>query len=219
MKINPAPFRSAQLAITALVVVFSLAIMGTSAHTLHVFNTQQTSNPWWLPMWPQHFATHGTKALVASSVVTFVLCGGFLVALFVPSVQLNQKHTLRAALSLATMLPSFLLSLVTVIWAHVLNRGAPNIDTIQTWTCKYRHSSPLRQDLVVPSNMGNSNFVRVCSESKFALYATLVVFLLLGAGLVGAVVVWLADKWAARQTRKEGEQVSELSYVPKAYSG
>ena len=117
------------------------------------------------------------------------------------------------------MLPSFLLSLVTVIWAHVLNRGAPNIDTIQTWTCKYRNSSPLRQDLVVPSNMGNSNFARVCSESKFALYGTLVVFLLLGAGLAGAIVVWLADKLAARQQRKEGEQVSELSYVPKAYSG
>jgi hypothetical protein len=67
--------------------------------------------------------------------------------------------------------------------------------------------------------MGNSNFARVCSESKFALYGTLVVFLLLGAGLAGAIVVWLADKLAARQQRKEGEQVSELSYVPKAYSG
>jgi hypothetical protein len=87
MKLNPAPLRLAQTAITGLVVVFSLAILGTSAHTLHVFNTQQTSNPWWLPMWPQHFVTHGTKALVASSVVTFVLCGAFLAACFVPSVR------------------------------------------------------------------------------------------------------------------------------------
>lgn len=87
MKINPAPLHLAQAVITGLVLALSIAVLGTSAHTLDVFNKQQTSNPWWLPMWPQHFDTHGTKALVASSVVTVVLCGAFLVASFVPQVR------------------------------------------------------------------------------------------------------------------------------------
>lgn len=86
MKINPAPFHLAQAIITGLVLVLSIAILGTSAHTLDVFNKQQTYNPWWMPMWPQHYDTHGTKSLIASSVVTLVLCGAFLIASFVPQV-------------------------------------------------------------------------------------------------------------------------------------
>lgn len=222
MKVNPAPLNLAQTALTGLVIVFSLAVLGTSAHTLDVFNKQQTSNPWWLPLWPQHFDVHGTKALIASSVIALTLSSAFLIATFLPSLQLKQKHTLRAALSLCTILPSLLLTLITTIWAHILNRQTPEIDTIQTWACKYQHSSPLRQDQSLPSNMGNSNFGAICRESKFALYGTLVTFLLLGASMVLSFVCWAADKYAARQARKNGGNeegsVSELNYVPKAYA-
>ena len=89
MKINPAPFHLAQAIITGLVVVFSICILGTSAYTLDVFNRQHLTNPWWAPMWPQHFDVQGTKALIASSVVTLVLCGTFLIASFVPQVSNN----------------------------------------------------------------------------------------------------------------------------------
>ena len=61
MKINPAPFHLAQAIITGLVVLFSICILGTSAHTLNVFNKQHLTNPWWAPMWPQHFDVQGTK--------------------------------------------------------------------------------------------------------------------------------------------------------------
>ncbi|KAH9870185.1 hypothetical protein J1614_007108 [Plenodomus biglobosus] len=204
MKINPAPFHLAQAIITSLVVALSIAILGTSAHTLDVYNKQRTSNPWWLPLWPQHFDTHGTKALIASSVVTLVFCGAFLVASFVPQLSLREKHTLRALLSLATLLPSLLLTLTTTIYAHILNNNTPALDTLQTWTCKYSASSPLPQDVAMPSGMGNANFKSLCHESRFALWGTLVVFLLLCAGLGVTVVTWLADKVAARQRRKEG---------------
>ncbi|KAH7389927.1 hypothetical protein BKA66DRAFT_414421 [Pyrenochaeta sp. MPI-SDFR-AT-0127] len=211
MKINPAPLHLAQAVITGLVLALSIAILGTSAHTLDVFNKQQTSNPWWLPMWPQHFDTHGTKALVASSVVTVVLCGAFLAASFVPQLALRQKHTLRALLSLATLLPSLLLTLVTVIYSHILNNNTPEIDTIQTWTCKYKSSEPLPQDMEMPKGMGNSKFGSLCQESKFALHGTLTVFLLLGISMGLTMVTWLADKWAARQQRKEGVEMGEHS--------
>ncbi|KAF2124705.1 hypothetical protein P153DRAFT_370621 [Dothidotthia symphoricarpi CBS 119687] len=203
MKINPAPFHLAQAVFTGLVVVLSIAILGTSAHTLDVFKKQQTSNPWWLPMWPQHFDTQGTKGLVASSVVTLVFSGAFLVMSLVPKFALRQKYTLRALLSLATTLPSMILALITVIWAHILNNNAPEFETIQTWTCKYKNGKPLKQDIAVSSNVGNSNFGSLCNESKFALYGTLIVFLLLGLSMVITMVTWLADKWVSRQARKE----------------
>lgn len=90
MKVNPAPLHLAQLIITGLVVALSIAILGTSAHTLDVYNKQQSTNPWWMLMWPEHFDTQGTKALLASAVVTFVLSAVFLVLSVIPKVSPRQ---------------------------------------------------------------------------------------------------------------------------------
>ncbi|KAH3943868.1 hypothetical protein HBH70_152760 [Parastagonospora nodorum] len=214
MKVNPAPLHLAQTIITGLVIVFSICILGTAAHTLDVYNKQHASNPWWAPLWSQHFDTHGTKALIASAVVTLVLSGVFLVMSVVPKFALRQKYTLRALISLGTILPSFLLTLMTVVWAHILNRNAPELDTIQTWSCRYANSAPGPQTSSVPSHLSNESFKSVCQESRFALYGTLVVFLLLGVSMVVTMVTWLADKWAARQARKEG--VETISMTTKA---
>lgn len=123
---------------------------------------------------------------------------------------LRHKYTLRALISLGTILPCFLLTIITVVWAHILNRNTPDRDTIQTWTCRYRNSQPLPQDTDVPSHLSNVDFKSLCQESKFALYGTLVVFLLLGISMVVTMVTWLADKWAARQQRKEGVEMGSI---------
>ncbi|KAL1592338.1 hypothetical protein SLS60_011416 [Paraconiothyrium brasiliense] len=204
MKINPAPLHLAQTVITGLAVAFSVAILGTAAHTLDVFNKQQTSNPWWLPLWPQHFDVHGTNALIASATVTLALSGVFLVMSLIPQVNLANKHTLRALLALGSAGPSSLLTVVTVIYVHILNAKS-ELDTIQTWTCKYKNSAPMQQDMALASNMGNGNFTSLCHQSKFALYGTLVVFVLLCASMGLSVVGWMADKWSERQERKELE--------------
>lgn len=78
---------------------------------------------------------------------------------------LANKHTMRALIALGTALPSSLVTLVTVIYVHILNHDSPELDTIQTWTCKYKNSQPLQQDLALPSNMGNGNFTSLCKES------------------------------------------------------
>ncbi|KAK3209218.1 hypothetical protein GRF29_69g1181886 [Pseudopithomyces chartarum] len=204
MKVNPAPLHLAQTVITCLVVAFSIAILGTAGHTLDIFNKQQTSNPWWLPLWPQHFDVHGAKALIASATVTLVLSGIFLAMSLIPQVNLANKHTLRALLALGSAGPSSLLTLVTVIYSHILN-NREEFDTIQTWTCKYKHSAPMQQDIALASNMGNGNFESLCHQSKFALYGTLVVFIMLGVSMGLSVVGWMADKWSERQERKELE--------------
>jgi lysylphosphatidylglycerol synthetase-like protein (DUF2156 family) len=95
MKVNPAPLHLAQTIVTGLVVVFSIAILGTSAHTLDIYNKQRSTNPWWTPLWPQHFDTHGTKALIASAVVTLVLSSVFLIMSLVPKVRKIPKTNLH----------------------------------------------------------------------------------------------------------------------------
>jgi hypothetical protein len=120
----------------------------------------------------------------------------------------NQKHTLRFLLALGTLLPSGLLALVTLVYAHILNSNSPDLDTIQTWTCKYKGSTSLVQDLdtPMPSDLGNGNFGALCRESQFALWGTLVVFLMLSLAVGLSFATWLADKWAQRAERKEEEK-------------
>lgn len=59
--------------------------------------------------------------------------------------------------------------------------------------------------MVMPNNMGNSNFKSLCHESKFALYGTLVVMLLLTGSMGLSVLGWGADKWTARKERQGSE--------------
>ena len=111
---------------------------------------------------------------------------------------------MRAMLSLATLLPCLLLTIVGVVYAHILNGNASEVDTIQTWTCRYKSERPLAQAAQSPSHTRNDIFKSLCHESRFAIYGTLVVFILLGVNIALTMVTWLADKWAARQQRKEG---------------
>ncbi|KAF1994547.1 hypothetical protein P154DRAFT_447374 [Amniculicola lignicola CBS 123094] len=211
MQINPAPLHLAQSVLVGLSLALSIAILGTAAHTLAVFNKQQSSNPWWLPLWPQHFDVHGTKGLVGSAATVTILSIAFLVAALVPKFNLLGRPTLRALLGLGTAFPSALITLITLIYAHILNSDAPEIDTIQTWTCKYKGSSPLEQDIPLPKGMGNGNFGSLCQQSKFTLYGTLVVCLLTCGSVVLTFVTWLASKWAGRQSRKEMEMAGQQS--------
>lgn len=207
MKINPAPLHMAQAALIGLCAALSIAVLGTSAHTLDVFNKQQSFNPWWLPLWPQHFDVNGMKGLVGASTSVLVLCAVFLVFALVPRFHLPTP-TMRALLALGTILPSCLVTIITVIYSHLLNSNSPEVDTIQTWTCKYKNDQPYDGEIPLPSNMGNENFEDLCREAKFALYGTLTVFLLLGLSFCLTIVTWLADKWAARAMRKEMEMSS-----------
>jgi hypothetical protein len=128
----------------------------------------------------------------------------------------NQKHTLRFLLALGTTLPSLLLSLTTTVYAHILNGNSPDLDTIQTWTCKYAGSSSLEQDLdtPTPADLGNGNFGALCRESRFSIWGMLVVFLVLSFGMAVSFAAWLADKWVQREARKEQEQDKEMSGTP-----
>ncbi len=59
--------RYVRIALFALVLVSSLAIVGCTAHPLLVYHRSHAQVDWWLPLWPQHFDLRPTHALVAAA--------------------------------------------------------------------------------------------------------------------------------------------------------
>ncbi|KAF1986327.1 hypothetical protein K402DRAFT_355640 [Aulographum hederae CBS 113979] len=208
--------RMVLLAISALCFVFSIAVVGTAGHTLQVFNRQTAmQNPWWLPLWPGHFDTHGTSVLIGVGAAVLVFNGLYLLVTFVPRFNLKNHPTLSALAAFAATLPSILLSLVAVVYVHVLNQNSESSDTIQTWTCRFKNSQPAA-NLSIPTDMSNELFSNLCTESKFALYATLVV-LILQIIMVGlAVAAWISEKVVARKEKKMQENSYGMDYTKNA---
>lgn len=81
----------AQVAVAALVFCLSVAIMGTAGHSLQVYRGQSSTNPWWLPLWNQHFNVRGTNSLIGSSAFSTVTTLVFIALCFVPKVS-NAHH-------------------------------------------------------------------------------------------------------------------------------
>lgn len=209
MKLSGA--QMAQLCLAALVFCLSVAIMGTAGHTLQTYRGQSGTNPYWLPLWSEHFNVRGTNSLIGSAAFSTVTTLGFIILCFVPKFNLPKRPTHFAFLSILLTLPSASVTLSIVIYVHVLNYASPRTETIQTWTCKLQNQRPLNVNAAVPSGVSNHQFGTLCAESKFAHYTSLVVFLLQAIMLVGAVLGWVVDKWHAHKNRKQ--QWQETSSV------
>lgn len=76
---TPPTHRLAHLLLPLLSITLNLAILGTSSRTLHIYQTSQTSNVYFLPIWNSHFDMRGLQTLVGTSVGIVVLNGVFLV--------------------------------------------------------------------------------------------------------------------------------------------
>jgi hypothetical protein len=78
--------RTPTLGLAGLSMCLCLAIIGTGGKSLHVFNSQQSTNDWLLPIWPNHFDMRELHALIGTTAAIFVLNAILAVALLVPSV-------------------------------------------------------------------------------------------------------------------------------------
>lgn len=76
---TPPTHRLAHLLLPLLSITLNLAILGTSSRTLHIYQTSQTSNVYFLPIWNSHFDMRGLQTLVGTSVGIVVLNGIFAV--------------------------------------------------------------------------------------------------------------------------------------------
>lgn len=76
---TPPTHRLTHLLLPLLSITLNLAILGTSSRTLHIYQTSQTSNVYFLPIWNSHFDMRGLQTLVGTSVGIVVLNGIFAV--------------------------------------------------------------------------------------------------------------------------------------------
>lgn len=76
------------LASAALSICLSLAIIGCAGRSLSIFDDQQASNAWLLPIWPNHFDTREMHALIGTSAAVMILNFIPIATLFIQSVRL-----------------------------------------------------------------------------------------------------------------------------------
>jgi hypothetical protein len=55
------------LALLAIALIISIATLACAATTLNLFESQQSTNPWLLPVWRSHFDLRGLKLVVGTS--------------------------------------------------------------------------------------------------------------------------------------------------------
>jgi len=177
---------SAQLVLSILSFMTACAVLGTSAHSFSVYvKGRSANNPWWLPLWPQHFYTRNTQALIGSAAGVVLLNLVFLVLSLLPKVRdsilffrlltkpvkvnLSSKPLVAAITTVGFALPAFFLALFSIVFNSVLNKRTTNSDTIQSWTCRFDKSMPI-QDISIPGTFSNGQFGMICLELVSSLY-------------------------------------------------
>ncbi|KAF2104312.1 hypothetical protein NA57DRAFT_51145 [Rhizodiscina lignyota] len=188
------PLRTAQIVLAIISIALSASILGTAADTYRVYKQQSSGmNPWWLPLWPDHFDTSSTPALIGTGAAILILNLVFVVVSLFPRIPIVQSPKLSGLFTMLVAVPSFLLSLFGIIFAHVLNThagGNTQRDTIQTWTCRFKNAHPMDGGLEIQSNMSNESFGRLCTESMFSFYGLIPLMVLQFTMIIVALVGW-----------------------------
>lgn len=75
------------LALLFVALIISIATLACAATTLNLFNSQQSTNPWLLPLWRSHFDLRGLKLVVGTSVAIALFDSVAIVVLSMLAVQ------------------------------------------------------------------------------------------------------------------------------------
>ncbi|RMY99350.1 hypothetical protein D0864_04075 [Hortaea werneckii] len=153
------------LATAALSICLSFAIIGCAGRSLSIFDSQQASNAWLLPIWPNHFDTRELDALIGTSAAVVILNLVLIAALFV------QKLPTSLLLFISSSL-STVCALVAIAFPATLNAHAPRRDTLRSWTCRWSNT------LITQGSGPPAQFDVICRETRFAFYTTIPLFLL-----------------------------------------
>jgi hypothetical protein len=81
------------LALFALALIISIATLVCAATTLRLFDSQQGTNPWLLPIWRNHFDLRGLKLVVGTSaaIMLFDLVGVVVLVVLAAQVSIQTR--------------------------------------------------------------------------------------------------------------------------------
>ncbi|KAI0199946.1 hypothetical protein F4808DRAFT_430882 [Astrocystis sublimbata] len=152
---------SVRVGLTVLALLSGLAILGTSANAIMVYDSTHISSGFHLALWPDSFDLRPTVALVVGSTLVVV---ANLVSLAFSKVRVLQSHTLlHTTTTLAAPFISFVASLIAIIFFYAVN-ASTSADTLQSWSCQWGYAAMQTQP----------HFGTLCSQSKTALYLAVV---------------------------------------------
>ncbi|KAF2764062.1 hypothetical protein EJ03DRAFT_42111 [Teratosphaeria nubilosa] len=198
-----ARLRMPTLAFAALSMCLSIAIIGCAGRTFSVFNAQQKTNAWLLPIWPNHFDTSELRVLIGTSAAIIFLNALLMLALFTAALPRNVVVLFASLLSLAC-------SIIAIAFTTVINQQAPTRDTLQTWTCRWN-----RVD--ISGIHGPSGFGAICHETRFAFFTTIPVFLiqllLVSSGVYAIIVDCTKGPARLGSDAEKGQSQHELAIV------
>ncbi|KIW05059.1 uncharacterized protein PV09_04214 [Verruconis gallopava] len=202
------PLRLASLLLSLLSICLSGAIIGTTADAYSIYHKESNAmNPWWLPLWPDHFDTGGARSLIGAGAGVILFNGIYVALSLTPKLNFH-AGSFRAMLS-AVMFStaSALLALVSIVYSAILNRSGRSRETIQTWTCRFSTGIPLSSIDIndADKNLTNDSFQKVCAESRFAFWALVAVVILQALLFCTSIAQWSTSFWArTRRTLDDG---------------
>lgn len=79
------------LALLFLSLIISIATLACAATTLRLFDSQQGTNPWLLPIWRNHFDLRGLKLVVGTSAAVALFDAVGVVVLVVLAAQVSLR--------------------------------------------------------------------------------------------------------------------------------
>jgi len=148
---------SVRLVLTLLAFLASLAIVGTSAHTLGTFQSTHLGEEYLLPLWPSNFDLRPTTALVACGVVLHFASALSLIVSGVPA--LRRKASLHTVISYIAPAVGLIVALVAISFFYGVN-ASNTTHSLQSWSCQWS---------AIDMNM-KPHFGTLCKESKAGLY-------------------------------------------------
>jgi len=194
-KFGRAPGKSTrvlQFALTFLTTALAVSVVGTAGHVFHTYKSQSSAkNVWWLPLWPHHFDTKGTKVAIGTGAGIVLLNIAFVVVAFLPKLNLAGRPKLSAITVLGIGAGSILLAIASIVVSTLLDTRTSTQDTIRTWTCQFRSN---RATTPVSSDMTNGSFENLCTESLYYSYAMVAILVLQAVFLVTAVPQWITNR-------------------------
>jgi len=170
---------SARLALTALALLSSITILGTSGDTLSVFNATHLGEDFLLPLWPSEFDLRPTVALVVCSAIVVVASALSLAVSKVPAVR--NKPLIHSSISFLAPTLGLIAGLIGISFFYGVN-SSNTVSSLQSWSCQW---SAISMDV-------KPHWGTLCKESKAALYLTIMLIplevLILGTVAFGAFV-------------------------------
>ncbi|KAK1490254.1 hypothetical protein CCUS01_14524 [Colletotrichum cuscutae] len=194
---------TARVSLTAVALLMSLTILGTSADALAVYDATHVPAGFMLPLWPDAFDLRPTVALVVGSSILIIVN---LVSLLFSRVQSLRGQTLiHNSLAVAAPSVGLVASIIAMSFFYSINASI-TVDTLQSWSCRW-------SDVVM---MTRPHFGTLCKQSKAGLYLS-ILLIPIEAIIVGmGGYQMMLERYISKSNRVVLEQRKSGSPVPSS---